>query len=106
MTCRMPTMGACKVMNKIAISKSATTSAIAQCTTRRRKTTINEEMTSRLARMKKMAVATFMEGLLRGDDDDCRHSDIEQSQGQHHLPSEAHHLIVAKARHAPTQENL
>jgi hypothetical protein len=53
-------MGACKLMNKMAISKSAVTNAIAQCTTRRRKTTISEAMISRLARTKKMAVAAFM----------------------------------------------
>lgn len=62
MTCRTPTMGACKLTNRIAISKSAVTSAMAQCTTRRRNTTINEEITSKLARIKKMTVATFIGG--------------------------------------------
>ena len=58
--CSTPTMGACNVMKKIEMISSAATSAIAQCTTLRSKTTSSEKITSRPASAKNSKVEACM----------------------------------------------
>src|SRR4026207_2177676 len=106
MTWSTPTIGACKVMKKIAISKSAATSATAACTTLRTNTTIKDESTSKAAKPKKTNVeAVIIYGSLRGDDHNRGNRNIDKRGRQQHLPAQTHHLIVAKPRHGPTQKD-
>src|SRR5919108_792576 len=53
-----------------------------------------------------MLPCVWLKGLLYGDDHDCSYDHIQKSERQKHFPTEPHHLIIAKSRHAPTQQNL
>src|SRR5262245_55357408 len=44
--------------------------------------------------------------LLQGDNHNRGYDDVQQGEREEHFPTQPHHLIVAKSRHTPTQQNL